>query len=276
MDTQPHVAHENGDVPPKVAIKGADGGPVQSQGAPHAEPAQPNFNTPFQSAAVAEEHTSTGPAVPASADESRHGLEAKKAQEPWAKGMEESAMHTPMQRDGDQTSKDLGPSEAGHSRRWVKVPKGWYAKKGNAVMDGLFVGDAIGKGMQVAALCSLGQRLLCNPHACTNACLASIQGIQQAVGICSACLNMFPAVMRPSRGGMLSGLFQDPSLSLCSCVGRSVQPCGQRRQCRQEARTEGEASLRAPGKGEEHWHLCSCVLHTWAVHVISDHVMSLV
>ncbi|CAL5228931.1 g12160 [Coccomyxa viridis] len=148
MDTQPHVAHENGDVTPKVAIKGADGGPVQSQGAPHAEPAQPKLNTPFQSAAVAEEHSSTGPAVPASADESRHGLEAKKAQEPWAKGMEESAMHTPMQRDGDQTSKDLGPSEAGHSRRWVKVPKGWYAKKGNAVMDGLFVGDAIGKGMQ--------------------------------------------------------------------------------------------------------------------------------
>lgn len=274
MDTQPHVAHENGDVPPKVAIKGADGGPVQSQGAPHAEPAQPKLNTPFQSAAVAEEHSSTGPAVPASADESRHGLEAKKAQEPWAKGMEESAMHTPMQRDGDQTSKDLGPSEAGHSRRWVKVPKGWYAKKGNAVMDGLFVGDAIGKGMQVA-LCSLGQRLLCGPHAYTNACLASIQGIQQAVGICSACLNVFPAVMRLSRGGKPSGLVEVLSLNFCSCVGRSVQPCGQRRQRRQEARTEGKTSLRAPCKGETRRHLCSHMLHAWAVHVISDHVISL-
>ena len=181
MDTEPHVAHENGDVGPKVAIKGADGGPVQSQGPPHAEPAQPKLNTPFQTAPVAEEHSSTGPAVPESADKSRHGLEeAKKAQEPWAKGMEESAMHTPMQRDGDQTSKDLGPSEAGHSRRWVKVPKGWYAKKGNAVMDGLFVGDAIGKGMQVA-LCSLGQRLSCYTHACPSDCLASIQGMSMCL-----------------------------------------------------------------------------------------------
>ncbi len=57
--------------------------------------------------------------------------------------------HISMQRDGDQTSKDVGPSEAGHARRWVKVPKGWYAKKGNQVMEGWFVGDTLGKGMQV-------------------------------------------------------------------------------------------------------------------------------
>ena len=146
---------------------------MQSQGKPDAEPAQPTLKTPFQAAEVAEEHSTTGPAVPEGGDESRHDYEAKKAQEPWAKGMEESAMHTPMQRDGDQTSKDLGPSEAGHARRWVKVPKGWYAKKGNAVMDGYFVGDAIGKGMQVA-LSLLRQRLSYNTYACTRDSHASI------------------------------------------------------------------------------------------------------
>ena len=161
METQKaHAPHENGDVTPKVAIKGADGGPVQSQAAPDAQPAQPNYSTPFQAAAVAEQHSTTGPAEPEGGEEARRD-ERRKAQEPWAEGMEDTAMHTPMQRDRDQTSKDLGPSEAGHARRWVKVPKGWYAKKGNAVMDGLFVGDAIGKGMQVASLCLLGQRLSC-------------------------------------------------------------------------------------------------------------------
>ena len=171
METQkPHAPHENGDVSPMVAIKGADGGPVQTPAGPDAQPAQPNLDTPFQPAAVAEEHSSTGPAVPEGGEEARTD-QARKVQEPWAKGMEDTAMHTPMQRDGDQTSKELGPSEAGHARRWVKVPKGWYAKKGNAVMDGLFVGDAIGKGMQVAALCSLGQHLSC--FTCiTRGCLA--------------------------------------------------------------------------------------------------------
>ena len=135
---------------------------MQPQAAQKEQPAQPSLSTPFQSAAVAEAHSTTGPAVPEGDEEARQQHEVTKAQKPWAKGMEESAMHTPMQRDGDQTSKDLGPSEAGHSRRWVKVPKGWYAKKGNAVMDGLVVGDAIGKGMQVTS-CSLWQRGSCCP-----------------------------------------------------------------------------------------------------------------
>ncbi|KAK9907364.1 hypothetical protein WJX75_002254 [Coccomyxa subellipsoidea] len=42
----------------------------------------------------------------------------------------------------------LEASEAGHARRWIRVPKGWYAKKGAEVVDGLCVGDALGKGCQ--------------------------------------------------------------------------------------------------------------------------------
>ncbi len=58
-------------------------------------------------------------------------------------------LHTPTQLPESATSAVLEPSEAGHARRWIKVPKGWYAKKGAEVMDGLRVGDALGKGCQV-------------------------------------------------------------------------------------------------------------------------------
>lgn len=133
----------NGKRTPNVAIKGADGGPVQPEQAAKTQPEQPGMNTPFKTPPISEAHQSTGPAIPPGDEE------ARRAQKPWAKGMEDTATHSPLQRDGDQTSKDLGPSEAGHARRWVKVPKGWYAKKGNPVMDGLFIGDALGKGMQV-------------------------------------------------------------------------------------------------------------------------------
>ena len=143
------AAAANGNDGPKVAIKGADGGTVQSEAATKTQPQQASMDTPFRPAATAEVHQSTGPAVPEGNEEARRSMEAQKSQQPWAKGMSDTAMHTPLQRNSDQTSKDLGPSEAGHKRRWVKVPKGWYAKKGNFVMENLYVGDALGKGMQV-------------------------------------------------------------------------------------------------------------------------------
>ena len=142
-------ATANGSDGPKVAIKGADGGTVQSEHASKTQPQQASMDTPFRPAATAEVHQSTGPAVPEGVEGARRSMEAQKSQQPWAKGMTDTAMHTPLQRNSDQMSKDLGPSEAGHKRRWVKVPKGWYAKKGNFVMEGLYVGDALGKGMQV-------------------------------------------------------------------------------------------------------------------------------
>jgi len=47
------------------------------------------------------------------------------------------------------TSKFLEDAEAGTSRRYIKVPKGWWAKKGNMISENQYVGDALGKGCQV-------------------------------------------------------------------------------------------------------------------------------
>ena len=183
---QAQAAHANGDAAPKVAIKGADGGPVASESAPQQPPKQPeppqnsSIDTPFRAAAVAEEHSTIGPAVPEGDEQARAEMEAQKSQQPWAKGMTDTAMHTPLQRDSDRTSKDVGPSEAGHARRWIKVPKGWWAKRGNFVFEGLYIGEALGKGMQVRSLrqaysasplhavASLGLGGYCHARCCTS------------------------------------------------------------------------------------------------------------
>ena len=60
-----------------------------------------------------------------------------------------NGLHTPTQLPESATSAVLNTREAGHARRWIKVPKGWYAKKGAEVVDGLHVGDTLGKGCQV-------------------------------------------------------------------------------------------------------------------------------
>ena len=98
---QPHAVHENGDAVPKVAIKGADGGAVQSGIAakthPSEAPMEASFKKPSEYATT-EVHSTTGPAIPAGDVEARSQEEAKqKSQEPWAKGMTDTAMHTPMQ-----------------------------------------------------------------------------------------------------------------------------------------------------------------------------------
>jgi hypothetical protein len=60
-----------------------------------------------------------------------------------------NGLHTAIQMPDSATSAALEASEAGHARRWIRVPKGWYAKEGAEVVDGLCVGDALGKGCQV-------------------------------------------------------------------------------------------------------------------------------
>lgn len=70
-----------------------------------------------------------------------------------------NGLHTPTQLAESATSAALEPSEAGHARRWIKVPKGWYAKKGAEVVDGLHVGDALGKGCQVCTCITAVQAL---------------------------------------------------------------------------------------------------------------------
>ena len=60
-----------------------------------------------------------------------------------------NSLHTATQLPETATSAALESIEAGHARRWIRVPKGWYAKKGAEVVDGLRVGDALGKGCQV-------------------------------------------------------------------------------------------------------------------------------
>jgi len=98
---QPHAVHENGDAVPKVAIKGADGGAVQSDITAKTQPSEPPMETPFKKPsknATTEVHSTTGPAISAANMEARCQEEAnKKSQEPWAKGMTDTAMHTPMQ-----------------------------------------------------------------------------------------------------------------------------------------------------------------------------------
>ena len=98
---QPHAVHENGDTAPKIAIKGADGGAVQSDIAAKTQPSEPPMETPFKKSsmnATTEVHSTTGPAIPAGNMEARSQEEAKvKSQKPWAKGMTDTAMHTPMQ-----------------------------------------------------------------------------------------------------------------------------------------------------------------------------------
>jgi hypothetical protein len=120
----------------------------------------PTFETPFQrraeqhskdtSDAVQQPATKQAASVQQAAQSSAKPLPDKVAASKETTETAELELPRATQLPESATSIALEQVEAGHARRFIKVPKRWYAKKGAKVMDGVFVGDALGKGLQVS------------------------------------------------------------------------------------------------------------------------------